>query len=136
MANSDNVVRLGLTRKFIDLPVWKELLPENPTGRPVLNVPGPREDHAFETPAEEFRISRYELETGMRMRIMTGNSLEILLLISGRLVLRPEAAGSASPGCTIDRGQAWLIPGALPACTVEPLEPCLLFRVRVPQNGR
>jgi len=132
MANSDNVVRLGLTRKFIDLPVWEELLPENPSGRPVLNVPGPRDDHAFDAPVEEFRISRHGLEAGMHMRFMTGNSLEILLLISGRLALRAETAGAFSSGYTIDQGQSWMIPGALPAYTVESLKPSLLFRVRVP----
>jgi len=132
MANSDNVVRLGLTRKFKDITAWTDMLPEAPAGQPVLDIPGPREDFEFETPAEEFRISRHELETRTDRRFVTGSSLEILLLIRGKLDLLSDGLEAASSGCTIEQGQSWLIPGSCAAYSARSLEPSLLFRVRVP----
>ncbi|MBN1892868.1 hypothetical protein JW906_00155, partial [bacterium] len=135
MANSDNVVRLGLTRKYRDIRIWKELLPENPFGRPVLDAPEPLNDFAYRTPAEEFRIHRYMFETGEKRRFATGNRIEILLLIQGRLALLPDGMQSHSAACSLEQGQSWLIPGAMPEYEIRSLEPSQLFRVCVPEAG-
>ena len=56
MANSDNVVRGGLTPKHIDVPTLLELLdPE-----PITPAPVPVDDGTYRTPAPEFALTRLE----------------------------------------------------------------------------
>lgn len=57
MANSDNVLRGGLTSKYVDVPELVRILRFNSITDPVVVV----EDGEYPVPAAEFRLHRFEL---------------------------------------------------------------------------
>ena len=65
MANSDNVLRGGLTPKHVDVPELMKVLDFTPHPVPVLaGDPGRAGEWFYPTPAVEFRLSRLELGGG------------------------------------------------------------------------
>ncbi|GFG86082.1 mannose-6-phosphate isomerase, class I [Mycolicibacter algericus] len=64
MANSDNVLRGGLTPKHVDVPELLRVLDFTPTTeealRPTIHSDGP--EVVYQTPAEEFAVSRLTLD--------------------------------------------------------------------------
>lgn len=106
MANSDNVLRGGLTPKHIDVPELLRVLDFHPASLEKL-MPEVRSlgaERIYLTPAPEFRLSRVELDgTGM----MAAQSIsfdmpgpQVLSVMSGRIVV--ESVGGerliAGPG--------------------------------------
>jgi mannose-6-phosphate isomerase len=86
MANSDNVLRCGLTPKHVDVP---ELLR---AVRFEANDPGilrpetsPSSEEVYDTPIDEFRLSRYVLAPGAAPRDLTTATPQILLCTAGRV---------------------------------------------------
>lgn len=62
MANSDNVLRCGLTPKHVDVPELLRIVRFETTSPGVLRPrPLPDGEELYDTPAEEFRLSRYLL---------------------------------------------------------------------------
>jgi mannose-6-phosphate isomerase len=88
MANSDNVIRGGLTPKHIDVPqllkliTFKGLISEVSEGEPTDN---PHES-LYESTSREFRLSRIQLGKGDLYQ-NKAYSTEILLLLSGEILL-------------------------------------------------
>ncbi|CAM5480094.1 hypothetical protein SCALM49S_06566 [Streptomyces californicus] len=65
MANSDNVLRCGLTPKHIDVPELLRIVRFEATEPGVLRPEAaPSGEELYETPADEFALSRYTLATG------------------------------------------------------------------------
>jgi len=116
LANSDNVVRSGLTGKHIDVPELLKLVDPS-VAVPVL-APRILPDGIawFDTPAPEFRL--YALNLTGPVLALPGTGPRILLCLDGACTLRPAPASpvSASPvsGSTIDltRGDSCFIPFA------------------------
>jgi mannose-6-phosphate isomerase len=124
LANSDNVVRAGLTAKHLDVPELLALLD------PSVEVPvlSPRVLGAgitwFDTPAPEFRLYVVEL-TGNTVSL-PGEGPRILLCTEGSAALHPEPYSAAphpkpdsavphpEPGAAVElsRGQSCFIPAA------------------------
>jgi mannose-6-phosphate isomerase len=95
LANSDNVLRAGLTAKEVDVP---ELLRvTDPTVRvPVVHprtVTGPGLTEAYDCPAEEFALYRVEL-AGTPGPLVPGGGPRVALCVSGSVRLR-AADGTA-----------------------------------------
>lgn len=83
MANSDNVLRGGLTRKHIEVPELLRVLSFEPGPVSVLSaVPSGPHEWVFETPAPEFRLSRVILAAGERWTAQVWGP-EILLATAG-----------------------------------------------------
>ncbi|MFC7221409.1 mannose-6-phosphate isomerase, class I [Streptomyces polyrhachis] len=61
MAASDNVLRCGLTPKHVDVPELLRVVRFEPTAPAVLR-PGP--DSAYDTPVDDFRLYRHDLDDG------------------------------------------------------------------------
>lgn len=57
MANSDNVLRGGLTAKYVDVPELVRILTFRSLSDPVVTI----EDNEYPTPASEFRLHRHSL---------------------------------------------------------------------------
>ncbi|MEU3355033.1 mannose-6-phosphate isomerase, class I [Streptomyces sp. NPDC037389] len=91
MANSDNVLRCGLTPKHVDVPELLRVVrfEATPPGvlRPEADVDGAEE---YETPVEEFRLSRYALAPGATPHRLDARTPQILLCTAGRALLRGE----------------------------------------------
>ncbi|MGW2866593.1 mannose-6-phosphate isomerase, class I [Kitasatospora sp. NPDC001225] len=106
-ANSDNVLRAGLTPKHIDVPellkvvVFEAGAPEPLEPAPVEGTPG---EELYPVPIDEFRLSRFVLDgTG---REIDGRTPQILLCTEGATRL------TAADGTVLDlaRGQAAFLP--------------------------
>ncbi|MFG2815309.1 mannose-6-phosphate isomerase, class I [Streptomyces sp. NPDC048410] len=83
MANSDNVLRCGLTPKHVDVPELLRVV-RFEAGDPGVLRPEASEDgeEVYETPIDEFRLSRYVLPGGTA-RDLTLRTPQILLCTAG-----------------------------------------------------
>ncbi|GAB7108817.1 mannose-6-phosphate isomerase, class I [Streptomyces phaeofaciens JCM 4814] len=84
MANSDNVLRCGLTPKHVDVPELLRVVRFEP-GDPGILRPeaSPDGEEVYETPIDEFRLSRYVLPEGGGTHDLTRPTPQILLCTAG-----------------------------------------------------
>ncbi|MFB8755986.1 mannose-6-phosphate isomerase, class I [Streptomyces nigra] len=84
MANSDNVLRCGLTPKHVDVPELLRIV-RFEAGDPGVLRPeaAPDGEEVYETPIDEFRLSRYVLPEGTTAHDLTRATPQILLCTSG-----------------------------------------------------
>jgi mannose-6-phosphate isomerase len=108
MANSDNVLRGGLTPKHVDPPELLRVLTFADEPAPILVARDSAIEKTYDTPAEEFRLSRLELRDGDCFRADRRAGPEILLCVAGRAVAR-TARGEMHP---LTKGSALYVPAA------------------------
>ncbi|QKW27859.1 mannose-6-phosphate isomerase, class I [Streptomyces seoulensis] len=84
MANSDNVLRCGLTPKHVDVPELLRVV-RFEAGDPGVLRPeaGPDGEEVYATPIDEFRLSRHVLPAGAAARDLTRGAPQILLCTAG-----------------------------------------------------
>ncbi|MFE9454646.1 mannose-6-phosphate isomerase, class I [Streptomyces sp. NPDC006739] len=84
MANSDNVLRCGLTPKHVDVPELLRVV-RFEAGDPGVLRPeaAPDGEEVYETPIDEFRLSRYVLPQGTAAHDLTLETPQILLCTAG-----------------------------------------------------
>ncbi|MFJ4479732.1 mannose-6-phosphate isomerase, class I [Streptomyces xanthochromogenes] len=98
MANSDNVLRCGLTPKHVDVPELLRVVRFEPTDPGVLRPEAsPSGEELYETPTDEFRLSRFVRAQGAAPTGLTMATPQILLCTAGSpsvggLTLTPGAA--------------------------------------------
>jgi mannose-6-phosphate isomerase len=83
MANSDNVLRGGLTDKHIDIP---ELMKHTNFEATVPNILCVNNDYSYSTPAREFIIYKYELANSENAIETRGP--EVIFCVDGHIVLK------------------------------------------------
>ncbi|MBO1415024.1 mannose-6-phosphate isomerase, class I [Streptomyces sp. FH025] len=106
-ANSDNVLRAGLTPKHIDVPELLKVVVFEPGAPEVVHpvaVGGTPGEQLYPVPIDEFRLSRFELD-GVEREI-DGRTPQILLCTGGTVRL------TAADGTVLDlaRGQSAFLP--------------------------
>jgi mannose-6-phosphate isomerase len=128
MANSDNVIRGGLTPKHIDIPqllklvAFKGITPEIIEGRQSDN---PYETF-YESPSPDFRLSRIQLSKGDLYKNTTF-STEIMLLLDGEIMLDTNGRD-----ILIKKGES-IIAFAEKSYRIKAIsENALLFRASIP----
>lgn len=103
MANSDNVLRGGLTPKHVDVPELMQHVSFTATEPVIVNAkPVTANEKVYKTPAPDFELSTIKLATGQSTTISTSNAT-ILLATEGSVVV--TEAGAI---LTISAGQAFL----------------------------
>jgi mannose-6-phosphate isomerase len=126
-ANSDNVLRGGLTAKHIDVPELLRVLDFSYGELPVQcgEQVGPQET-AYRTPAEEFQLTRLEWADGESIPVLLSSPFpQILLCTRGSVELRSRDGGRV----TVRRGESVWLAAADPDVTVCPgITPVQLFR--------
>jgi len=113
LANSDNVLRGGLTPKHVDVPELLRVLDFTYGDMAVTtgDVSGAR--HLYRTPAPEFELSRLEWTEDAREPVtLPGGAPRILVVIDGSLAV--------SGGLSLDRGQSLWIPASDPDVILTP----------------
>ncbi|MEU2333789.1 mannose-6-phosphate isomerase, class I [Streptomyces sp. NPDC006654] len=84
MANSDNVLRCGLTPKHVDVPELLRVVRFEASDPGVLRPEAaPDGEEVYETPIDEFRLSRYVLPEGAAAHDLTLPTPQILLCTAG-----------------------------------------------------
>jgi mannose-6-phosphate isomerase len=115
MASSDNVLRGGLTAKHVDVPELLRTLTFESGPVDVLRArPGAPGEGRFETPAEEFRLARIEVDAPRAFEAAAVRGVEIWICIDGAGRLT-----SADQTLELRRGESLLVPAAVPAYRVE-----------------
>jgi mannose-6-phosphate isomerase len=108
MANSDNVIRAGLTTKHADIPELLSILrfEENQSGiiRPQARN---RTEWVYPTPANEFVLSRLSLEKGLPYHERDRKSLEIMICTRGNAEIADVTTDEVLP---VSRGATFLVP--------------------------
>ncbi|MEU9995992.1 mannose-6-phosphate isomerase, class I [Streptomyces sp. NPDC048370] len=85
MANSDNVLRCGLTPKHVDVPELLKIVRFEPTDPGVLRPEAsPSGEEVYDTPIDEFRLSRFVRAEGAAPTDVTATTPQILLAVAGR----------------------------------------------------
>jgi len=93
MANSDNVLRGGLTPKHVDVPELLKHIRFEPThARILMEDYGPGRIAVYHTPAPDFELSKISLLKGELLTIRA-HSAEIFIVMDGKVgVVEPGAA--------------------------------------------
>lgn len=116
MANSDNVVRAGLTGKFIDRDVLLEMLTYR-QGAPRVwsgeEISGGVVRYAVPTP--EFEVDMCTLSAGSTLRLHSGEMVSLMLVLAGNGFFRGDS-GAPVP---FARGTCWLWPAGLPEIRID-----------------
>ncbi|WP_329279398.1 mannose-6-phosphate isomerase, class I [Streptomyces sp. NBC_00691] len=85
MANSDNVLRCGLTPKHINVPELLRVVRFEPNDPAVLRPEAsPSGEEVYDTPIDEFRLSRFVRPEGAAPTDLTSPTPQILLAVAGR----------------------------------------------------
>jgi mannose-6-phosphate isomerase len=117
MANSDNVLRAGLTSKHIDV---QELLKTMDFDRPEQGalepVPGGGGWFAYPSFTEEFVLSGFELGPGCPRFEASLTGISILLCVQGELEISDQQSGE---GIRLVQGQSVCIPGCVQSWTAS-----------------
>ncbi|MEU0812379.1 mannose-6-phosphate isomerase, class I [Streptomyces sp. NPDC005970] len=109
MANSDNVLRCGLTPKHIDVPELLRVVHFESAAPGVLRPEAePSGEEVYTTPIDEFRLSRYVLAEGTGSLPLSSRTAQILLCASGTAVLR--GTGGEGAELRLAQGESAFVP--------------------------
>jgi len=110
MANSDNVVRGGLTKKHVDLAEFLNTVSWHAGAVTIVEpVQTGTSEISYPTKAEEFLLSVIRLKGGESFTSARARSVEILLCQCGEAEARDMGTGSVIP---LSKGKVILVPAA------------------------
>jgi mannose-6-phosphate isomerase len=128
MANSDNVLRGGLTSKHVDVPELLRVVDFRPGSVTVIRpVPAPNGEEVYPTPEPEFRLSRITLHSGEVVAVDSAGP-QVLLCVAGVADCR-----SGEARLTLRRGAAAFVRAGEPAPEVRGQG--VLYRATVGSDG-
>jgi mannose-6-phosphate isomerase len=126
MSNSDNVLRGGLTPKYVDV---KELMKHvlfEPTIPNILNGEKTAGRTVYHTPAPDFELSCLNIEKGKSIRL-DSRSVEIFLVFSGSV----EISQTEGPIFHRTKGEAWVTFDSAHS-EVRALENVIIYQASIP----
>jgi mannose-6-phosphate isomerase len=106
MANSDNVLRGGLTPKHVDVAGLMEVLDWNPLPDPIHRPPVGTTQHVYPSPSDEFRLERLELLGELQLEVDVLGP-ELLWCEVGSITV-----SSAVGPITLNQGASAFVPAA------------------------
>lgn len=130
MANSDNVVRGGLTTKPVDLVELTRILNFSPNANPTLRPTSQENVTQFETryplPVPDFQVSKITLPKNKCTAVYTPDGPEVLVCIAGHL--EAQLGRQKTPA---HRGAAIWVPSSTSQVQLRALSDTTVYRVRV-----
>ncbi|MCB0753678.1 MAG: mannose-6-phosphate isomerase, class I, partial [Ignavibacteriae bacterium] len=127
MANSDNVVRAGLTSKFKDINTLTKIL-EIETAFSNVEIKESKNITLYVTPAEEFRIEKITLNKDFDKNKFITNGINIFLILDGII----EVTFGSKKSEIYKKGEAFFIPDCLKKFSINMKNDSKIFRVTVP----
>jgi len=109
MANSDNVVRIGLTNKFKDIPALLEIIDYSKQTCQSMNPESRNGVKTYPTPVEEFYIRNIHIDQHSEKRINTDDKVQICLILSGQV----DLVWNNGEVLALQKGQSVLIPAVV-----------------------
>jgi mannose-6-phosphate isomerase len=131
MANSDNVVRVGLTPKFKDAGTLVKILDYVPRAVSALEGTPDAERMIYRTSASEFQVSSWKLESGLERCIAPEGKPVVFLVTKGKVLFAWDV-GLESGERVLHRGQSVLVPACLQEFRIRAQDVVELFEVEVP----
>ena len=117
MANSDNVLRGGLTPKHVDVPELCGILKFEPGPISTLNPEFDAFNEGFyRTPAEEFTLSIISLRQGIPYDGDSNRSVEIIICMKGDARIKDLKKGTS---LSLSKGVSIIIPAAVKQYRIE-----------------
>jgi mannose-6-phosphate isomerase len=118
LANSDNILRCGLTPKHVDVPELLRVVDFACCDMPILSGEPSACGAVYRTNAPEFELSRCDWAAGEQadLRVETGVP-QILLCTAGQVLVR----GDDGTELELGRGQSLWLPASDPAVHVRPV---------------
>lgn len=100
MANSDNVLRGGLTNKHVDVPELMKHVRFEATIPQTIHPTIAHGEHVFRTPAPDFELREIKLPAGHHITLQS-TTLDIFLVIEGEIVASSdeESLNMSGGGC-------------------------------------
>jgi phosphomannomutase len=128
MANSDNVLRGGLTAKHVDVPELLATLSFRDGRPPILEGRASSgTSREYETPAEEFALDRIEVTQGVPYSGGREHSADTLIVVDGAAAV--IAAGRA---LALPRGAAAIVPAGVSYSIAARSPQAVLFKAGIP----
>ncbi|MDO4908637.1 MAG: mannose-6-phosphate isomerase, class I [Corynebacterium sp.] len=122
MANSDNVLRGGLTSKHVDVPelarVLRFVTNDDPRVKSEADKALPLEGTHYPVPIDEFDISRYDIKNPVTV---DHDGPQIILATKGRIQAQLEGKEHKEP-LEISQGYAIWVPAGDPAVHISPVD--------------
>ncbi len=131
MANSDNVVRGGLTGKFKDVDVLLEVMKFDFAPFDILNKERRIDAVVYRTTAEEFEVTGFDKTTAFEEVFASRDRPSIVLVMRGSLNGAWTSGGSRKV-LNFPKGASFFVPAALPEWKVSGKEPVAFVVVTVP----
>ena len=132
MANSNNVLRGGLTGKRVDVrELLKTLTFES--GRPEILKPEkkPNREQVYETTAEEFELSVIDLKQNQACTLPAGHSADALIVLEGMI----EVVDSDGKKLSQTKGASFMIPASSGEYTITAKsEKARVYKASVPMD--
>lgn len=129
MANSDNVIRAGFTPKFKDIPSLIEMVKYNFSEINILKADLKKDVIYYDTPAEEFQISRIRMQNGFEQTNKTSGKPEIILILDGDITL---STNDGTIKQNFRKGHSVFIPAIHHEYTIETSSESIIIKASVP----
>jgi mannose-6-phosphate isomerase len=111
MANSDNVLRGGLTSKHVDIQQLLKIVQfkEN-CQKPIKLVQGEGAEWVYPASADEFILSKIEIEEGISFQSSEKRNVEILIMVEGEAIITDLGSQGT---LRLPQGTSVLVPAAV-----------------------
>ncbi len=117
MANSDNVLRGGLTPKHVDVPELLNVLNFREQPLKILSpVKSGDCEQVYPSQAEEFVLSKLTIKNGMHYISRKDRGVEIILCTDGNPMISEK---TGEPGIALHKGRSVIIPAAVDQYSIE-----------------
>ena len=127
MANSDNVVRAGLTNKFQDVEVLIDILNYRFGKFQIINEDQSNDEVIYQTSASEFEVTLLSKSVKYEEEFITNNKLEMFVVLSGSIEIK-----CAEIKEQYSKGESFLIPAIVGKYKIIFVENSEVICVRVP----
>jgi mannose-6-phosphate isomerase len=129
MANSDNVVRAGLTPKYQDIPTLMTILDYSPDSTRIIKPDMNGNEIQYPVFTPEFVISRITFGSGSR-KFNTESIIELLLAVKGGGSIHWD---NQAKNLTFQKGQSMIIPAAVSDYYIKTDKSLSIFKIQIPE---
>jgi len=123
MANSDNVVRAGLTPKFKDIETLTQILTYEQGVPEIYKILDKSVETHYQPPVSEFHLQRLDIEKDRSVEIQMETGIQILLMIEGAVQIQRNSDESIN----YKKGDSILLPARLKQYTIKSEESARIF---------
>ncbi|MBW7887218.1 MAG: mannose-6-phosphate isomerase, class I [Bacteroidetes bacterium] len=132
MANSDNVVRAGLTPKYKDVETLLQILRADFSNYEIINEEQKNDDVQYITAAEEFVITKFSVENKFTRLFKTKEKPVVLLMMSGKIEIQWNGEGEKK-SLVGKKGEAYLLPSITNEVVLSAADEASFFYVTIPE---